>query len=222
MELKSIHHLARYAAFAYGDADGAEFRMHAPELRGRTPESRGPTFEAKGPSILSQNTRVHLGIHEEQTVVVVFSGYDAPWLYEDWFIRPSSLYGLLCYVVTDIRFSLRRIEWDDGPRNVWVHKHYLFTFNKLRDDLLKHICNLLEGTRGADRTMIQVCGHGLGGALATLCALWCAIQWKDAKITCVTLGSPMVGDKSFADEFVRRGITCHRLVIESDPFATMP
>ncbi|KAL6408082.1 lipoxygenase [Ilyonectria robusta] len=174
MGLESIHHLARYAGLAYGDADGAEFRMHAPELRGPTVNRK---LEAKGPSYLTQNTRIHLGIRDEQTVVAVFSGYDSPWLYED----------------------------------------YL-----LRDDLLEHIRNLLEGTKRAEPTKIQVCGHGLGGALATLCALWCAIQWKDANITCVTLGSPKVGDDSFANEFARRGIDCYRLVIESDPFAAMP
>lgn len=32
--LKSIRHLARYAAFASGDVDGARFRTHAPDLLG--------------------------------------------------------------------------------------------------------------------------------------------------------------------------------------------
>jgi hypothetical protein len=134
--LTSIHRLAQYASLAYV-ADGAEFRMYAPELRGPTIDRK---LETKHRSFLTQNTHIHWGIRDTQTVVVVFSGYDSPWLLEDYAIRPlSSLYGLFRYVATDLSFGLEQINWDKGPENAWAHKHFLLAFNKLREDLLSHI-----------------------------------------------------------------------------------
>ncbi|KAG7403099.1 Phospholipase A1-II 3 [Fusarium oxysporum f. sp. raphani] len=70
---------------------------------------------------------------------------------------------------------------------------------------------------------IEVCGHSLGEALATLCALWCSIRWPMVPITCLTIGSPKVGDAGFAQAFRRRNnITCYRLVIPSDPVPKVP
>jgi hypothetical protein len=221
--LKSIHHLARYAAFAAEpwDTKGASFRRHAPDLQ------KSEIFEAGPSSFLTQKSRVHLGIRHDNTLVTVFSNYDSPWLYEDLLIRPTSMHGFLSYVTTDFRFGLRRIEWPWGPEDAWVHEHFLLIFDMLRDDLVEHICALLavrkEDIESAKPQKVEVCGHGLGGALATLCALWCATLWPDAEITCVTLGSPKVGNKHFADEFRRRSnVRCYRLVMESDPFSSMP
>ncbi|KAJ9420080.1 alpha beta-hydrolase [Fusarium oxysporum] len=60
------------------------------------------------------------------------------------------------------------------------------------------------------------------GALATLCALWCSIRWPDKDITCVTLGSPRVGNQDFVNEFTYRHIQCYRLVQQYDPIPTVP
>ncbi|KAK4151228.1 hypothetical protein C8A00DRAFT_17340 [Chaetomidium leptoderma] len=62
----------------------------------------------------------------------------------------------------------------------------------------------------------------LGAALATLCALWCRTQWPSADITCVTLGSPRVGNEAFCETFTASNILHYRLVVDGDPIPTVP
>ncbi len=186
------------------------------------------TFEAAPLSLLTQKSRVRLGIRHDNTLVTVFGNNDSPWLFEDVFIRPiSSVGGLLSYITTDFGFVLRRIGWPHGPKDARVHKQFLLIFDELRGDLVQDLCALLEvqkeDIKRANPPKLEVCSHGLGGALATLCALWFATMWPHAEITCVTLGSPKVGNGHFAHEFLgRSNVKCYRLVVESDPFASMP
>ena len=48
---------------------------------------------------------------------------------------------------------------------------------------------------------IVVCGHSLGGALATLAAVQFGREFPDAIITCVSFGSPRVGNGEFCEYF---------------------
>ncbi|KAK4120320.1 hypothetical protein N657DRAFT_158483 [Parathielavia appendiculata] len=72
---------------------------------------------------------------------------------------------------------------------------------------------------------IETWGHSLGGALATLCALWCSLEYPGLSITCLTLGSPIVGNQHFAGRFRPPPwppITCFRLFIPADPAPALP
>ncbi|KAK4133842.1 hypothetical protein BT67DRAFT_381521 [Trichocladium antarcticum] len=51
---------------------------------------------------------------------------------------------------------------------------------------------------------------------------WGNTQWPDANVTCVTLGSPRVGNEALVDEFVAHNIVCYRLVVDNDPIPTVP
>ncbi|KAK2471617.1 hypothetical protein H9L39_16608 [Fusarium oxysporum f. sp. albedinis] len=118
-----------------------------------------------------------------------------------------------------LRFRKTPTGWnDDGLASSLAHEGFLEAFNNLEQKLLEEI----RALTGGEPRKVEICGHSLGGALATLCALWCKIHWPHVDTTCVTLGSPRVGDENFATAFSRRNINCYRLIIPSDPFPTLP
>jgi hypothetical protein len=72
---------------------------------------------------------------------------------------------------------------------------------------------------------VVTCGHSLGGALATLAVVDLADRkcGSGRKYSCLTLGSPRVGNKAFADKFGR--ITNNRslrIVNNDDPIPLLP
>ena len=65
-------------------------------------------------------------------------------------------------------------------------------------------------------------GHSLGGALATLAAVQFAKQYPDIVVSCVTFGSPRVGNGSFAQMFNKCCAGSFRFVNEDDPVPMGP
>ena len=67
------------------------------------------------------------------------------------------------------------------------------------DDVEHNIGEALMKLSGGRQPNRVICtGHSLGGALATLCAPWCAIEYPKADIRCVTFGSPRVGAQTLS------------------------
>ncbi|KAL6406394.1 hypothetical protein AUP68_09188 [Ilyonectria robusta] len=217
--LACIKRLVAYAEWAYHN--DTQFRYHATELEGspivaRNIQDTGPIFWR----VIRWNTHVHLGIRDGNILVLAFRGTDFPLTVQNW-AKIKRWRGLCGNVLTDLSFGTRRIEWDDAAalQGVLVHEGFLVAFNNLRDELREKI-NTLTSRQEPGR--IEVCGHSLGGALATLCALWCKLRWPNADVTCVTIGSPRVGDRSLDQEFSRRNIHCYRIMADSDPVPTLP
>lgn len=214
-----IKRLVAYAEWAY--LNDTQFRYHATELGGgpinvRKIQDTAPIFW----NVIRWNTHVHLGIRDGNILVLAFRGTDFPLTVENW-AKIKRWRGLCGNVLTDLSFGTSRIEWDGaaGLQDVLVHQGFLIAFNNLRDRLARRINALMEQQQPRH---IEVCGHSLGGALATLCALWCKTRWSDADVTCVTIGSPRVGDARFVDEFRKRQICCYRVMADSDPIPTLP
>ncbi|KAH6982370.1 Alpha/Beta hydrolase protein [Ilyonectria destructans] len=127
--------------------------------------------------------------------------------------------GLFANLLTDGSYHLTNPEWIPDA-TVLVHEGFLHDFDRLKDKLYESIGRLI-----ANRNLrkIEICGHSLGGALATLCALWCRNKWEEVPITCLTLASPRVGNEGFANFFKTcPQITCYRLFIPSDPVPNIP
>ncbi|KAL2861071.1 uncharacterized protein BJX67DRAFT_367395 [Aspergillus lucknowensis] len=222
-DLKSIEKLVFYASSAYDNSDGAEFRAQVKDLEGPTASRK---LAINTPLALwKSNNHVHLGVRSRNTIVIVFRGTDFP-LTIDNLRKAERWLGLLGNCCTDISYALTTICWDgtglDPPlelKYVLVHEGFLHAFNNLREGLSTRIRQLMPpGTP----LRIEICGHSLGGALATLCALWCRIKWPTSEILCVTLGSPRVGDEKFAEQFGRSKIRSYRLVMDHDPVPTLP
>lgn len=86
-------------------------------------------------------------------------------------------------------------------------------------------------TRGANRTELLLCGHSLGGAIATLLAMRLVTGRASGaqppgsqatRIQLVTLGSPRVGDAAFARAFAACNILSTRIVNWLDIVTRLP
>ncbi|KAL1839992.1 hypothetical protein VTJ49DRAFT_955 [Mycothermus thermophilus] len=230
--LRQCQHLIRYAHWAYKNDDGTEFRSMTPELRG---DVRYRKLHITTPFLkhvlqyLAPNTHVHLGIRGCDTIVIAFRGTDFPFTTEN-LVNPKRWWGFWGNVFTDLAFQMTPVGWlsdqdvtggdADAPL---VHEGFLEAFEDLIEGEPNRLRSAILGlTDGSPPQRIEVCGHSLGGALATLCALWCRRQWPKAKLVCVTLGSPRVGNTAFARRFNDAGILCYRLVMQGDPIPTIP
>jgi len=208
-----------YAEWAYHNE--RQFRYHAYELEGRPISAR--YLQDKGSilwNVIRWNTHVHLGIRDGRTLVLAFRGTDFPLTVQNW-AKIKRWRGLCGNALTDLSFGTSSIEWDGaaGLQGVLVHKGFLIAFNNLRDRLARRISALMDQQQPRH---IEVCGHSLGGALATLCALWCKTRWSGAGVTCVTIGSPRVGNARFVEKFRELGICSYRIMADSDPIPTLP
>ena len=90
-----------------------------------------------------------------------------------------------------------------------VHEGFRAAFETVRTEI--------EGwmaTEGIEPAQVLLCGHSLGGALATLAAAC----WTDASL--VTIGSPRIGDADFAASV--SGARCQRIFNCCDLVARVP
>ena len=78
-----------------------------------------------------------------------------------------------------------------------VHAGFALAFESVRESIKQWL-----DTVGKDRAALLLCGHSLGGALATLAAS----VWQPAEL--ITIGAPLVGNRQFVDSLV--GVTCRR------------
>jgi pimeloyl-ACP methyl ester carboxylesterase len=163
-----------YAEWAYHN--DTQFRYHAYELGGGPISAR--YFQDKGSilwNVIRWNTHVHLGIRDGRILGLAFRGTDFPLTVQNW-AKIKRWRGLCGNALTDLSFGTSSIQWDGAADlgDVRVHIGFLIAFNNLRDRLALLIDRLMECQQPSD---IEVCGHSLGGALATLCALWCKTRW---------------------------------------------
>ncbi|KAJ8550202.1 hypothetical protein K7X08_033909 [Anisodus acutangulus] len=110
---------------------------------------------------------------------------------------PNELYSALCLD-------------GDGPHLPMVHAGLLhlflsvYTDNLFRDQMVE----IMNTTKS-----IVITGHSIGGAIASLLALWllCHLQ-TICSVICITFGSPMLGNESFSRAILQErwaGHFCH-------------
>lgn len=113
-------------------------------------------------------------------------------------------------IKTDTNVSDARMppEWlRPGDPAVRVHSGFLRVYNQLRPRLMRLVAAAPPGTP------LVLCGHSLGGALATLAALDLASH----KTHLYTFGQPQVGDGAFVELFDARVAHAVRVVNPFDP-----
>ncbi|MBK9991032.1 MAG: lipase family protein [Verrucomicrobia bacterium] len=77
--------------------------------------------------------------------------------------------------------------------------------------------------QGKNPSHIHCVGHSLGGALATLCADYCAAN-RVGRVTLYTIGSPRVGMEGFANSLTEKigAENIYRISHAADPVTTVP
>ena len=114
---------------------------------------------------------------------------------------------------TDIEIDMEKVKYFIVPQN--VHRGFNNAYEKVR----KRVLELVE-----DIPKIEVSGHSLGAALATLCALDIKTTRPAVDLNVYTFGSPRVGDKKFVKYFAKfvKPECSFRFVNAEDPVPKVP
>lgn len=136
--------------------------------------------------------------HEEEKLIIAFRGTSS---------RDD--------VLTDLNISREKLPLMGMDKLLWPQVHsgfatQFFSVNKHLEDSIK------------DSDDIIFCGHSLGGALATIGSLYYKFQYPEKNISCVTFGSPRVGDDQFVFYFNERIKNSLRYVNDNDPVPCLP
>ena len=129
---------------------------------------------------------------ESKTIYVAFAGSDSK---VDW-IRTNF----------DIEEDVYTVPCTTAPQEkaetLKVHKGFLKAWKSIEEPVWDKVSNVMLRSAGSGR--VVVCGHSLGGAMATLASLdlFCKAEARYQKsLSVITFGSPTVGNTSFRDTF---------------------
>eukprot|EP00658_Telonema_sp_P-2_P013727 TRINITY_DN15204_c0_g1_i1.p1 TRINITY_DN15204_c0_g1~~TRINITY_DN15204_c0_g1_i1.p1 ORF type:complete len:288 (-),score=54.07 TRINITY_DN15204_c0_g1_i1:272-1135(-) len=103
----------------------------------------------------------------------------------------------------------------DGCSNCSVHAGFDATWKGLKPQVLTALDTLPPGP-------VYVTGHSLGAALATLCAIDLATEFKVQPAAVMTVGQPRVGDTNFAAFYHSKVHSHWRATHHRDPIPHLP
>lgn len=107
--------------------------------------------------------------------------------------------------------------YDNNGSPIKVHRGFIRAYKSVRDEIhrqfLKDECDIDN---------IYVCGHSLGGSLATLCAVDMQYLYPDRDIFCYVSGNPKVGNKAFVVSYNKRVPNTIRTYTRRDLVPKMP
>jgi predicted lipase len=101
---------------------------------------------------------------------------------------------------------------NDGEK---VHIGFKYCWESVVGDTYDAIDTAIENLQG-ETTDIVVCGHSLGGAVATLYAYSIKKHFPHYNVSATTIGSPRVGNKVFKENYDNSGIDTLRIVHNND------
>lgn len=118
----------------------------------------------------------------------------------------------------DVYFDIdiRRHKLDNGCK---IHNGFFEQFNCLKSQIINDINNHIN-----EINEINITGHSLGGALATIASAYFGDIYKsnNIKINCYTFGSPRVGNYKFVEWFQSCVDENWRICNNSDPIPSLP
>lgn len=117
---------------------------------------------------------------------------------------------------TDLTFLLEPYSGVLPSPDMCVHVGFRLSVEALRAKVLEY-CR----RHGATRKNIFVCGHSLGGAIATIVALILQKEYKK-EVMLYTYGSPRVGNTAFIRYMLEHNVVHYRYVNHSDAVAMIP
>lgn len=136
---------------------------------------------------------------DNETAVIAFRGTEG--VAQDW--------------LTDADIRREDNPWLDKTGR--IHRGFLSSYQSIAEDILAAL-STFETVK-----QIWLCGHSLGGALATLAAVHLTDAGLSVAGTC-TIGQPRVGDQGFADVYRKQQLDkCHvRVAHIRDPVTRVP
>lgn len=120
--------------------------------------------------------------------------------------------------ITDIdarKTRLGKTIYRGKMEDMYVHDGFLEAYEAVRTQIVDHV-------KTTSNSRIVVAGHSLGGALATLCSHDLSKLFPNRMISCVTYGSPRVGDNVFKADFERTVRGAYRFVNGVDLVTKVP
>ena len=111
-----------------------------------------------------------------------------------------------------------------------IRKHSVGNDTKIHNGFYRQFCSIDDFIYADLQVLNQispydtlvVCGHSLGGALATIAALYLALFLPSKKIKCFTFGCPRVGDVNFVKRFEAKVSEHWRITNTEDPVSMIP
>ena len=101
-----------------------------------------------------------------------------------------------------------------------VHRGFLRQFRSLQELIINDILDYII-EYGSSGTIVFT-GHSLGGALASLGALYFSLVYPKMVVSCYNFGSPRVGHTTFVKLFKKHVFDHTRFVNEDDPVTMIP
>ena len=145
---------------------------------------------------------------ESKTIYVSFAGSDSK---VDW-LRTNF----------DVEAETYAMECKASEGAPVVHKGFLKAWKSIEEPVWEKISNVMLRQGGSGK--VVVCGHSLGGAVATIASLdlYCKSEknYRNS-MSVITFGSPKVGNTVFRDAFAHTIPTSVRVVTVYDPVPKM-
>lgn len=118
--------------------------------------------------------------------------------------------------LTDINAFHVEYPYNNYNSKIMVHRGFIQAYKSVRA-LVHEFYTLYK-----DKIkVINVCGHSLGGSLATLCAI--DLQYNfDKPVNAYVSGNPMVGNSAFRDSYNKRVPNTYRTYLKRDLVPLMP
>lgn len=116
--------------------------------------------------------------------------------------------------LTDLNAWQVEYPYENRDTSIRVHKGFMNSYRSVRAQIHNFIAE-------NDVKVVHVCGHSLGGALATLCSV--DLQYNfDIMVSCFSSGNPMVGNRAFVKSYNRRVPNSVRTYVRGDIVPKMP
>lgn len=127
-------------------------------------------------------------------------------------------------ILTDINIFQAIMVLPSTP--IWecpnVHNGFYQQFYSVLQPIQDNIRNYISIPENTEKNKIVFSGHSLGGALATIAALYFSIKYPNLEISCLTFGSPRVGNSKFVQLFDSKVKHSFRYVNDNDPVPCIP
>lgn len=119
--------------------------------------------------------------------------------------------------ITDFNGFHEVIPYGNRDSDIRVHRGFLRSYKSVRGKIHEYI-----SSHSSKINRIYVCGHSLGGALATLCAVDMQYNYPKKKIACYPSGNPKVGNKAFVESYNKRVPDTTRTYMRTDLVPNLP